>query len=92
MKKDINSYDKKQRQILGPFILRSPPSNIDLNLLPDSQLKLEDMITLSVMSCHHRSGTIIKAIHAPSLKIFAIKQIPMNTRDVRQSLLDWIKR
>jgi hypothetical protein len=38
-------------------------------------LRLNEMITLSVMKSSHETGIIKKVIHAPTLKMFAVKVI-----------------
>lgn len=48
------------------------------------------MITLSVMNSASRSGCVRKVIHAPSLRLYCIKQIPISTRGERQNLLEWL--
>lgn len=40
---------------------------------PNYPLRLNEMITLSVMKSSHETGMIKKVIHAPTLKIFAVK-------------------
>jgi hypothetical protein len=46
------------------------------------------MVTLGVFKSS--SGTIKKMLHAPSLKIFAVKEVPISNVQVRQMLIDWI--
>jgi len=36
-------------------------------------LKLNEMITISVMKSSHETGSIKKVLHAPTLKLFAVK-------------------
>ncbi len=46
------------------------------------------MITLGVFKS--TSGTIKKMLHAPTLKMYAIKEVPIANVQVRQMLIDWI--
>jgi hypothetical protein len=46
------------------------------------------MITLAVFKS--TSGTVKKMLHAPTLRIFCIKEVPITSRDTRQMLKDWI--
>jgi len=46
------------------------------------------MITLAVFKS--TSGTVKKMLHAPSLKIFCIKEVPIANREMRQMLKEWI--
>ena len=46
------------------------------------------MITLRVFKS--ASGTIKKMLHAPSLKIYAVKEVPIANVQIRQMLIDWM--
>jgi hypothetical protein len=46
------------------------------------------MITLSVYKS--TTGTIKKMLHGPSLKIYAVKEVPIQTRETRQILKEWL--
>jgi serine/threonine protein kinase len=46
------------------------------------------MLTLAVFKS--TSGTVKKMLHAPSLKIYCIKEVPIANREMRQMLKDWI--
>jgi hypothetical protein len=48
------------------------------------------MITLAVFKS--TSGTVKKMLHAPSLRIFCIKEVPITSRDMRQILKEWITK
>ena len=48
------------------------------------------MITLAVFKS--TSGTVKKMLHAPSLKIFCIKEVPISNRETRQMLKDWTSK
>ena len=62
----------------------------EVSVLPETQVTLQEMITLSVRSSSNRRCTIKKVLHAPTLKVYTIKQLPISTRDERKSFLDWI--
>ena len=55
---------------------------------PKLDLRLDSMITLGVFKSS--SGTIKKMLHAPSLKMYAVKEVPISNVQVRQMLIDWI--
>lgn len=55
-----------------------------------SSIRLEDVITFSQISSSHRSGVVKKALHALTLKMLALKQVSLTTREVRQSLTEWL--
>jgi hypothetical protein len=46
------------------------------------------MITLAIFKS--TSGTVKKMLHAPTLRIFCLKEVPIATREMRQMLKDWI--
>lgn len=48
------------------------------------------MITLAVFKS--TSGTVKKMLHAPSLRIFCIKEVPISSRDMRQMIKEWIAK
>ena len=66
-------------------------SNMYIEMLVQSTIKLEEMITLSLIKSSCSSGTIRKSLHAPTLKIFATKEIPVNTLGTRTKLLETLK-
>ena len=75
-----------------PTITNNTPSNsIHIEMLVQSILRLEEMITLSILKSSYRSGIIRKSLHAPSLKILASKEVPVSTFIIRQKLLEIIK-
>jgi len=57
-------------------------------ILPQCQVQLEEMITLSSLNSQSLNGNIRKVLHAQTLELFAIKQIPISTRDERAHLRD----
>jgi len=48
------------------------------------------MVTLAVFKS--TSGTNKKMLHAPSLKIFCLKEVPLTNLEMRQMLKDWIAK
>jgi serine/threonine protein kinase len=48
------------------------------------------MITLAVFKS--TSGTVKKMLHASSLKIYCIKEVPIGSRDARQMIKDWLNK
>ena len=41
------------------------------------------MITLSFVKGNRVSGVVKKVLHAPTLKIYTVKEIPLRSREVR---------
>lgn len=48
------------------------------------------MITLAVKSNGSISGPIKKMLHAPTMKLYMVKEVPQSNREVRNILKDWI--
>lgn len=72
--------------------LANPSHTLTVDFLMQSIVKLEEMITLSVIkSSSIRSGIVRKSLHAPSLKIYACKEFPVGTMNIRQKLLESLK-
>ena len=65
---------------------------ISLKVVPHSGLHAQDMITLGVVANSAKGGCLKKVLHAPSLRIFAVKEVPIGTREVRQGLYDWVAK
>ncbi|CAG9324760.1 unnamed protein product [Blepharisma stoltei] len=61
-------------------------------ILPQCQVQLEEMITLSQFPSRSLKGFVRKVLHAPTLGLYIIKQIPINTRDERSHLREWISK
>jgi serine/threonine protein kinase len=65
--------------------------NLHIEKLLQSNMKLEEMITLSIIKSSYSSGIVRKSLHAPSCQLYATKEIPVNTRETRQKLLETLK-
>jgi hypothetical protein len=48
------------------------------------------MVTLAVFKSS--SGTIKKMLHAPTLKIFCVKEVPLTNLKTRQTLKVWVEK
>ena len=53
-------------------------------------MRLDQMVTLAVFKSS--SGTIKKMLHAPTLKIFCVKEVPLTNRMTRQILKEWVDK
>jgi hypothetical protein len=71
--------------------LNTPSHNLQIDLLLQTDLKLNEMLTLSILKASCRSGIVKKSLHAPSLKLYASKEVPVSTFTTRQKLLDSIR-
>lgn len=61
-----------------------------MHAVSPENLRLEHMITLAVFKS--TTGTVKKMLHAPSLKIFCIKEVPIANRDARTMLKEWVNK
>lgn len=62
-----------------------------LEKLAQSPIKLEEMITISMLKSFSSSGTVRKSLHAPTLQLYATKEIPVNTISTRKKLLETLQ-
>ena len=74
-----------------PQLSDTPQSIIKGDFLSQSIVRIEEMITLSVIKSSCSSGTVRKVLHAPSFRIFATKEIPINTVATRKNVLNALK-
>ena len=72
--------------------LENGPLKATPTFLQASSTRLEDVITFSHIASSHRSGVVKKALHALTLKMLAVKQIPLTTRDLRHTLTEWLSQ
>lgn len=80
----------KHQMLLEPFLNIQKPGMIEVPTLDACKLKVEEIVTISLLTNNIKSGCVRKVIHAPSLKIYAVKEIPVNTREARKGLLEWL--
>jgi hypothetical protein len=57
---------------------------------PIENMRLDQMVTLAVFKSS--SGTIKKMLHAPTLKIFCVKEVPLTNLKTRQTLKVWVEK
>lgn len=62
----------------------------EMKHLVNSPFKLEEMLTLSLLKSTRYSGSVKKMLHVPTLRLMAIKEEPVSTREIRQTLREWI--
>lgn len=74
-----------------PQITEKISSQITIELLSQSTLKLDEMMTLSILKSSCSTGTVRKSLHAPTFMLYASKEIPVNTLSTRTKLLETLK-
>ena len=65
---------------------------VSLKAMTQSGLHAQDMITLGVVANSAKGGCLKTMLHAPSLRLFAVKEVPIGTREVRQGLYNWVAK
>ena len=63
-----------------------------IQAVPEGNLKLDEMITLGLLKRSSLTGPIKKMLHAPTQKLFAVKEVPLSSREVRHLLKQWLNR
>ncbi|OMJ70634.1 hypothetical protein SteCoe_31336 [Stentor coeruleus] len=71
--------------------LLTPHTSIQVDMLMQSIVHLDEMITVSILKSSYRSGIVKKSLHAPTLRLYASKEVPVSTFVIRQKLLEIIK-
>eukprot|EP01017_Pseudomicrothorax_dubius_P044396 TRINITY_DN7499_c0_g3_i1.p1 TRINITY_DN7499_c0_g3~~TRINITY_DN7499_c0_g3_i1.p1 ORF type:complete len:743 (+),score=107.15 TRINITY_DN7499_c0_g3_i1:42-2270(+) len=70
--------------------LVSNQSSGNIKFLINSSIKLEEMITLALIKSSRVTGAVKKMLHAPTLKLYAMKEEPVSSREIRKNLREWI--
>ena len=47
------------------------------------------MITLGVLK-GSKNSVVKKMLHAPTLKVYAVKEEPINNKEVRKNIKEWV--
>lgn len=94
--KQVSPENSALRKVINKLAcfpkINDPAHTLTVDFLVQSIVKLEEMITLSVIkSSNIRSGVVRKSIHAPTLKLYACKEFPVATMSIRQKLLESLK-
>ena len=74
-----------------PQISEKTASQTNIEMLVQSPLRLEEMITLSLLKSSTSTGTLRKSLHAPTFMLYASKEIPVSTLLTRTKLLETLK-
>lgn len=57
---------------------------------PESTIRITDCIALRVIKSGNNTGTIKKMLHVPTLKLFSVKEEPLNTKEQRLNIKSWL--
>ena len=72
------------------FLIHSNKGRDERALLLNGGVRLEELVTLSIIKGTSTSGPIKKMLHVPTLTIMSLKEIPLQSREIRAVLKDWI--
>lgn len=87
---------KLMRKLLSPIKIDSPEKPKKQNFhtpwhLPKCTVKIQEMITLQLLTPTCQTGIVRKVVHAPSLSLYALKELPVHNLGTRQLLLEYIR-
>lgn len=60
-------------------------------LMQQSEVRLQELVTLSIIKGSSYSGTVKKMLHVPSMTIMTLKEVPIQSREVRAVLKEMIE-
>jgi hypothetical protein len=53
-------------------------------------MRVNECITLEVIKRGHHTGTVKKMLHVPQLKVICVREEPLNSKESRMAIRDWI--
>ena len=53
-------------------------------------MRVNECITLEVIKRGHHTGTVKKMLHVPHLKVICVREEPLNSKESRMAIRDWI--
>ena len=62
-----------------------------LKAFAKSKISLDQLITIGMLKGNSTSGPVKKMLHAPTLRIYALKEVPIVSRESRFMLKEWIQ-
>ncbi|CAD8112638.1 unnamed protein product [Paramecium sonneborni] len=63
---------------------------LSISSLVQSQIRIEDMITTGMLRSYADSSPVKKMLHAPTMKLYVVKEEPLHNKEIRQNIKDWI--
>lgn len=61
-----------------------------VNIVPAAPLRLSDFVVMSALNTS-LLGAVNKILHAPSLRMYAVRVLPVSSIEARRSLADWLR-
>ena len=65
-------------------------SDVQMNAISPTDIKLQQMVSLSLIKSSSLSGPIKKMLHVPTFSIYCVKEIPISSRESNSQLKKWI--
>ncbi|CAD8194675.1 unnamed protein product [Paramecium octaurelia] len=53
-------------------------------------MRIEDMITTGTLRSYGDQSPVKKMLHAPTMKLYVVKEEPLHNKEIRKNLKDWI--
>ena len=78
--------NKEPRWYMPPNIGWNPSANEVPNSFLPSKVRLDQMVSLAMIKGNSRSGPIKKMFHVPSMTVYCVKEVPINSRETRNGL------
>jgi len=90
-KEEVNtSFDLSVQKPRKPHRVYTETRQSPKDAQAPKSLNLNEMVTLQIIKSSHETGVVKKMLHAPSLRLFAVKEVPLTTRESRNLLKQWV--
>ncbi|KAM3142315.1 hypothetical protein pb186bvf_005485 [Paramecium bursaria] len=63
---------------------------LSVSTLVQGQIKMEEMITTGTIRSYADQSPVKKMLHAPTLKMYIVKEEPLQNKEIRKNLKEWI--
>jgi len=73
------------------FLLQSNKARENRALAQYGEIRLHELVTLNVIKGSSYSGTVKKMLHVPTMTIMSLKEVPIQSREVRAVLKEMIE-
>ena len=81
---------KRQYDRLRRLMIQADAPQPTVNIIPTAPLRLSDFVVMSSLN-NSFLGAVNKVLHAHSLRMYAVRVLPMSSIDARRSLADWLR-
>ena len=81
---------KRQYDRLHRLMIQADAPQPVVNIVPAAPLRLSDFVVMSALNTSFL-GAVNKILHAPSLRMYAVRVLPVSSMEARRSLADWLR-